>query len=165
MSLTQQELPKHSIKLKDTLFEDNTRDSHPSFLETPHSIRHLPMSPHTHGDYERLRLLLMEESRMKEGLIAENTSLLEDLCKTRRELNNLRHKMQFVGWKLQEEAARRLHGIDSDSSSEDSSEEFGKSSSEDDLEPLGPDQVHGLSGAALPKIKCTPVFRSTSFPA
>ncbi|KAJ7201779.1 hypothetical protein B0H12DRAFT_1080955 [Mycena haematopus] len=82
----------------------------------------LPMSPHTYGDYENLGLLLIEERRMNEGLIQQNQSLFEALRRTRRELGNLRAKINFVGQKLQEEAGARMsHG--SNLGSDDESEQ------------------------------------------
>lgn len=59
---------------------------------------------------------------MNEGLMEQNNSLLDDLRRTRRELNNLRNRVNFVGRKLQEEAARRSHGSDSSASEENKSD-------------------------------------------
>ncbi|KAJ7923562.1 hypothetical protein B0H13DRAFT_1864712 [Mycena leptocephala] len=140
------------IKMEDSLLEDNPRDPPNFAAHTPrkrvrsdsfdtgmgntepvsgrvkeqdngdNSGIFLPMSPHTHGDYESLRLLLIEERRMNEGLMEQNNSLLDDLRRTRRELNNLRSRVNFVGRKLQEEAARRSHGSDSSASEENKSD-------------------------------------------
>ena len=59
---------------------------------------------------------------MNEGLMEQNSSLMEALRRTRRELNNLQSMMNFVGQKLQEQVARRSHGSDS-SASEDELEQ------------------------------------------
>lgn len=66
---------------------------------------------------------------MNKGLMEQNSSLLEDLRRTRRELNNLRSRVNFVGRKLQEEAARRLHGSDSSASEEELEEDKSESDS------------------------------------
>ncbi|KAF7368485.1 hypothetical protein MVEN_00171700 [Mycena venus] len=142
MSTTHQKALNLPITMEDSLFEDNTRSLDTGIEGTKplsgrvkeedsanHSGIFLPMSPHTHGDYENLRLLLIEERRMNKGLVEQNSSLLEDLRRIRRELNNLRSRVHFVGRKLQEEAARRSHGSNSSGSEEELEEDKSESDS------------------------------------
>ncbi|KAJ7127467.1 hypothetical protein C8R43DRAFT_957905 [Mycena crocata] len=144
MPVTRPASSEREIKMEDPLFEDETRVPSTSIPETPRKrVRSdspdatsgvpghvkgeanpgsifLPMTPHTHGDYENLRLLLIEEKRINKGLRAQNEDILDDLRKTRREFRMLRSKMNYIGNLLQEEAARRGHGGDSSASENES---------------------------------------------
>ena len=66
---------------------------------------------------------------MKDAIIEQNHSLAAELRRTRHQLHRLRAMMDIAGYKLQEEAARRFRGIDSDTASEDELEDL---DSEDD---------------------------------
>ncbi|KAJ6593781.1 hypothetical protein B0H19DRAFT_1246532 [Mycena capillaripes] len=81
------------------------------------------LPPRTHADYKRLRLLYRESLLMREAISEEKNRLVAELRRTRRELHNLRGMVTFVGLKLQDEAARRFRGIDSDTASEDELED------------------------------------------
>ncbi|KAJ6582261.1 hypothetical protein B0H19DRAFT_1117860 [Mycena capillaripes] len=72
---------------------------------------------------EKLRNILKEAILMKEAIIEQNDSLRSELRCTRHELHRMRRMMDFAGVQLQEEAARRFRGIDSDTASEDELED------------------------------------------
>jgi hypothetical protein len=85
---------------------------------------------HTHTEYRRLQLLLEESYLFREQVIEENERLRDQLHTTRRELFKLRAFTDFATRKLQQQATRRFHGIDSDSASGDELEDS-KSMDED----------------------------------
>ncbi|KAJ6561604.1 hypothetical protein B0H19DRAFT_1142189 [Mycena capillaripes] len=76
-----------------------------------------------HEERERLRNILKEAILMKEAIIEQNNSLRSELRRTRHELHRMWRMMDFAGVQLQEEAARRFRGIDSDTASEDELED------------------------------------------
>jgi hypothetical protein len=72
---------------------------------------------------ERLLAVLKEAILMKDAIIEQNESLASELRRTRHELHRMRTLMGSAGIQLQEEAARRFRGIDSDTASEDELED------------------------------------------
>jgi hypothetical protein len=67
---------------------------------------------------QRLRDILAEAILMKDAIIEQNESLAAELRRTRHQLHQMRSFMDFAAGKLQEAAARRFRGIDSDTASE-----------------------------------------------
>ncbi|KAJ7849402.1 hypothetical protein B0H14DRAFT_3452535 [Mycena olivaceomarginata] len=72
---------------------------------------------------ERRLAILKEAILMKDAIIEQNESLASELRRTRHELHRMRTLMGSAGIQLQEEAARRFRGIDSDTASEDELED------------------------------------------
>ncbi|KAF7347279.1 hypothetical protein MVEN_01483000 [Mycena venus] len=83
---------------------------------------HMPLT-HTRIEYEHLQRLLEESYLFREQVIEENQRLLDQLHTTRHELFKLRAFTDFAARKLQQQATRRFHGIDSDSGSGDELED------------------------------------------
>ncbi|KAJ7851905.1 hypothetical protein B0H14DRAFT_2581138 [Mycena olivaceomarginata] len=81
------------------------------------------ITPRAHEEHERLRRILEEVILMKDAIIEQNESLASELRRTRHELHRMRTMMGSAGRQLQEEAARRFRGIDSDTASEDELED------------------------------------------
>ncbi|KAF8143178.1 hypothetical protein K438DRAFT_651240 [Mycena galopus ATCC 62051] len=81
------------------------------------------LTPRAHDERERLRAILQDAILMKDAIIEQNQSLVSELRRTRHELHRMRMLMESAGKQLQEEAARRFRGIDSDTASEDELED------------------------------------------